>query len=311
MFANKRITTEAQLQLTVAELLTRVGAPLGEELLLIGCEIPFRDLSRIDMLAINREGTIYLIELKWGKTSPSNEVVGQILRYWGQCVTLSRADLIRMAADRARIDLEASFRRRFGRDLPADMNARQMLMVIAPSFGPKLTDSLLALESETRSVKLVVHVVDDMQVTFFPWTSSGRGPAHHAASKTRAPRPVPVHSLPYNRSHEFEEFWADAQPKFASESFTVLGLYADYLAWRQRASTSHETRRHPLQSSPIQNGLFGRQLASQVYEHGGWEHGYMRVGAIVRPLAPLRSAPSFSYRVTDGHRISAYRRLVD
>jgi hypothetical protein len=88
--------------------------------------------ARIDLLAIDKEGTAYVIELKRGRTL--REVVAQLLDHGAWVGRLSAERLTRMfetgpyAADRT---FQAAFDERFGGPPPETINETHRLVVVA------------------------------------------------------------------------------------------------------------------------------------------------------------------------------------
>lgn len=125
------IDNEATLEKALATNLSM----LGTELLLIGKQVATEFGNRIDLLAIDPDGTLVVIELKRSKTP--REVVAQLLDYasWVKSLTYEQiADLYREHHD-GEPAFEAAFADAFGAP-PEKVNERHRLVVVASVLDP-------------------------------------------------------------------------------------------------------------------------------------------------------------------------------
>jgi hypothetical protein len=106
---------------------------LGLDILLIlGRQVDTAYGKKIDLLAIDADGVLYVIELKRDRTP--REIVAQLLDYGSWVGTLSVEDIAATFATRARSNGESfadAFRARFGADLPETLNEGHQLIIVA------------------------------------------------------------------------------------------------------------------------------------------------------------------------------------
>ena len=118
----------------------------GQDLLIIGRQVETAG-GRIDLLAIDSTGVIYIIELKLRAADP--RVIGQVLAYRHSIKQLNCEEIIRLIADGVlKIDLLESFQRHFGHPLPETVNESQVMVIIAGSIDPKTPGAILELREE-------------------------------------------------------------------------------------------------------------------------------------------------------------------
>ncbi len=111
------------------EFLKRDPSLLGERLLVIGSEVITPFGPRLDLLAIDAEGSLHLLELKRDKTP--REVVAQVLDYGSWVSTLSREDVIDIANRHLSQPFEAAFEDVFGGSPPDELNHDLHLTIVA------------------------------------------------------------------------------------------------------------------------------------------------------------------------------------
>lgn len=102
---------------------------ISEELLLIGRQIVTDYGKYIDMLAIDAEGTLYIIELKKNKTP--REVVAQALDYASWVQNLSYNRILKIYEDKNNQPLEQAFAEKFDSDLPDKLNESHQIMIVS------------------------------------------------------------------------------------------------------------------------------------------------------------------------------------
>ena len=110
---------------------------LDPGLLVIGSEVPTAHGGRIDLLAIDHEGTVSLIELKRDRTP--REIVAQVLDYASWLAEVSTSEIHDIADSywRSRGGRFAeAFTGRFGTPLPEALNVRHRMVIVAGSLDP-------------------------------------------------------------------------------------------------------------------------------------------------------------------------------
>jgi hypothetical protein len=138
------IDEERRLESVIADDMAILG--LGS-LLLLGRQVATDFGARIDLLAIDEEGTLYVIELKRGRTP--REVVAQVLDYgsWARGVSAERLARIFETGPLAHgRTFHAAFADRFGEPPPATINESHRLVIVASeldSSTERIVDYLL------------------------------------------------------------------------------------------------------------------------------------------------------------------------
>lgn len=112
------------------EFLKRDPSLLGERLLVIGSEVITPFGSRLDLLAIDAEGSLHVLELKRDKTP--REVVAQVLDYGSWVSSLSREDVVAIADKNLGGEpFEAAFADVFGAAPPDELRSDLHLTIVA------------------------------------------------------------------------------------------------------------------------------------------------------------------------------------
>lgn len=100
------------------------------DLLIIGRQVITRFGKRIDLLAIDAQGDLYVLELKKDRTP--REVVAQALEYGFWIVDLSYEDIAEIyATHHEGEDFASGFSGRFDADVPETINAAHRLIIVA------------------------------------------------------------------------------------------------------------------------------------------------------------------------------------
>jgi hypothetical protein len=110
---------------------------LGLDILLIlGRQVFTAYGKRIDIVAIDGDGVLYVIELKKGRTP--REVVAQALDYGSWVGKLSADDVAEIYASHTTngVGFAEAFRDRFGEDLPETLNESHRLVIVASELDP-------------------------------------------------------------------------------------------------------------------------------------------------------------------------------
>ncbi len=100
------------------------------DLLIIGRQVITNFGKRIDLLAIDAQGDLYVLELKKDRTP--REVVAQALEYGFWIVDLSYEDIAEIyATHHDGEDFASGFSSRFEADVPETINAGHRLIIVA------------------------------------------------------------------------------------------------------------------------------------------------------------------------------------
>jgi hypothetical protein len=102
---------------------------LGMSLAVIGRQVPTEHGGRIDLLAIDDQGSCVIIELKRGRTP--RDVIAQLLDYASWVAELEYSDLDQLAQRYAGKSLAAVYQERFDGTLPETVNNSHNLVVVA------------------------------------------------------------------------------------------------------------------------------------------------------------------------------------
>jgi hypothetical protein len=124
----KRLANEDQLQ----EWIAANPKLIGLDVLLLGREIRTDSGARIDILALESDGTLVIIECKRDRTP--RDIIGQILDYASWVSKLSTRDVHEIALGKLGKPLEVAFEDRFGISLPENLNEGHNLVIVASEF---------------------------------------------------------------------------------------------------------------------------------------------------------------------------------
>ena len=105
---------------------------LGQDLLVIGREVPTVNRGRIDILALDQEGNLYIIELKKDRTP--RDVIAQVLDYASWVANLSASEVHEIAQNNLTKPLRDAFRERFDASLPEELNSSHNMLIVASEF---------------------------------------------------------------------------------------------------------------------------------------------------------------------------------
>lgn len=105
---------------------------IGLDVLILGRQVVTDFKGRIDILAIDREGSITIVELKRDRTP--REVVAQVLDYASWIAGLTPKRIHDIAFDKLGRRLEEVFRERFDTPLPENLNNSHTMVIVASEF---------------------------------------------------------------------------------------------------------------------------------------------------------------------------------
>lgn len=299
-----KFRTEADLEDYLVPNLPRYLSLLGLELLIIGRQWTTSD-GRIDLLAIDVTGAIFIIELK---VETAQRIIDQLLRYLISMEGISREQLIQDAArNPLRVDLTSAFEKRFGRPLPDTANHSQVLVVIAPAIHPTTARILLHLGKICHSTMAFRYVVASGS---FSLSQRSLQEDEAEPPKQRKSRKRPIRNSPqrartrqgYSVRADVEMFWRRHSQYFVSTVVTFKSVCALY---------TQSSLDHPAEGlRPLPEGAFGRELRSFLKDSDEWTHIYVPAGSDIPVYLPLNDPPTTRAYRDKGHRISAYRRTT-
>jgi hypothetical protein len=102
---------------------------LGLDLVVIGRQVPTEHGGRIDLLAMDRQGSSVIVELKRGRTP--REVVAQILDYASWVCDLDYEHLDNIAKEHRSNDLANVYHDAFDEALPESINTSHSMVIVA------------------------------------------------------------------------------------------------------------------------------------------------------------------------------------
>ncbi len=126
---------------------------LANDLLVIGRQVQTAYGGFIDLLCLNRQGSLIVLELKRDKTP--REVVAQSLDYASWVKTLSYEDLVTLANKYLSPSrtLEAAFIERFGTELPEVLTEDHQIIIVAAEIDSS-SERIIRYLSETYGVRI-------------------------------------------------------------------------------------------------------------------------------------------------------------
>lgn len=111
---------------------------LGVDVLIIGRQVELACGGKVDLLAIDRNGTLLAIEAK--RDAAAAKAFGQVLGYAYQIATMTYEEIARQCARYLGVPLPIAFAERFGTELPETINVRQLPVLVAPAFNRGAVD---------------------------------------------------------------------------------------------------------------------------------------------------------------------------
>ena len=105
---------------------------LGLELLVIGRQVSTVNRGRIDLLAIDRHGDLFIVELKRNKTP--RDIIAQVLDYASWVRDLDYDQINKIAFDYHKKELTETYREYFNEPLPETVNSTHSMVIVASEF---------------------------------------------------------------------------------------------------------------------------------------------------------------------------------
>ena len=162
---------------------------LGLELLVIGREVPTGNRGRIDILAINQEGNLFVIELKRNRTP--RDVIAQVLDYASWVAELTTRDVHEIAEEELGKSLRDVFRERFESPLPEALNSNHSMLIVASEFDSQSERIVRYLASEhgvaINTAFFSVFEENGEQILATDWLMDQQQVAERSESKKKAP----------------------------------------------------------------------------------------------------------------------------
>jgi len=139
------------------------GTPeiLGEELLVIAKELVLPSASRLDLLAVDRQGALVVIELK--RDDSGTNVEWQAIKYASYCSSFSQDEIYASFAEYLGTDSDDAQERieEFINCEPEDLNQTQRIILVSKEFHSDVISAVLWLresEIDVACVRLTPHL---------------------------------------------------------------------------------------------------------------------------------------------------------
>jgi hypothetical protein len=277
---------------------------LGKPLLIIGRQVNTGTNGRLDLLAMDALGTVYVIELKTARAGDT--AVAQVYDYLTWAKVQTREELIKTARLYGGLrDLEAAFRAFFGEALPDGVNASQVGVVIAASFEPRALRNLAAMRKTFGDAGGRRHEQLDAQFRLAPASENKDGPfspwvplPHSDEQRQAWTAPV---GRPFGRTpiHEtVRRYWMQESGAFPGPFLPFRLAEFRYAAFCQREGIE-----------PISNsGQLGRQLAFLVARTPGWTAESLDMTPFRPRFAPFEADHPGLHFHDDQRKVCGYRR---
>ncbi|GAA4960965.1 hypothetical protein GCM10023205_25450 [Yinghuangia aomiensis] len=237
---------------------------LGEQLLLIGRQVPTGMGGIVDLVAVDAEGALHVIELKRDRTP--REVVAQVLDYGSWAESLTHDDVLALYADHTGGVFEAAFEDRFGSSPPEVLNTTHRLTIVAAVLDDATERILGYLARGQVSINAVLFrhfEADGGQYLTRAWVREPSAAVPPARKRSRGSA-EPWNGIDWyaNFGHNETRAWQDA----ARYGFISAGGGARY---------SRQIR-HPQVGSRVNAYVPGK--------------GYVGVGEVTGPAVPFTQA---------------------
>jgi len=105
---------------------------LGLELLVIGRQVSTINRGRIDLLALDRHGDLFIVELKRDRTP--RDIIAQVLDYASWIKDLDYDTVNEIALEYLNKELSEAFREYFNELLPETINSSHSMVIVASEF---------------------------------------------------------------------------------------------------------------------------------------------------------------------------------
>jgi hypothetical protein len=276
---------------------------LGESLLIIGRQVNTLTNGRVDLLAINVLGILYVIELKRGPAGDT--AVAQVYDYLRWAEARTREQLVEIARLHAGLeDLEGAFRAHFGEALPDKVNTAQVGVVIAASFEARALRNLAAMRTTSRDTQGHRHQELDAYFRLAPASEDEDRPFSRWVRLPPRDEQGPAW-LPLRRSiirifidETVQRYWMHESRAFGSSLLPFRLAEFRYAAFCQREDME-----------PVSNwGQLGRQLNALVGRTPGWKDGSFDLTPHRAALATFEAEYPGLHFSDDDRKVRGYRR---
>jgi hypothetical protein len=123
-----KLETESRLEDWLANDISLIGL----ELLIIGRQVSTINRGRIDLLAIDKDGDLFILELKRDKTP--RDIIAQTLDYASWIKDLDYDQINEITIDYLKKSLPEAFQEYFDEPLPETINATHSMIIVASEF---------------------------------------------------------------------------------------------------------------------------------------------------------------------------------
>ncbi len=276
---------------------------LGGRILIIGRQVRVAE-GRIDLLAIDAKGCLYVIELKHGATEPT--VLAQAASYAHSVAALSAEALkSRVSTYWRHASLQTAFEEHFDRPFPRSGLHPVRLIIVA-----RYIDGVTA-----RAASLLNH--EKLPIRTFTFTERGDcvdvvecglgilSPEVRSAPWTRPFLISGTHlSTQLPRDEDVREFWSAYSRAFVWTIIPVTFIHLVYLSWVEDEIAERRHRRH------YHLGHFAKALLGIVNESNEWTRVEAVVGDQMDTHEPLVDLVPDWQRPAKGAKMAAYLRLT-
>ena len=275
---------------------------LGERILIIGRQVRVGK-ERIDLLAIDAKGCIYVIELKHGTTQPA--VLAQTASYGRSVAALNTEALkSRVSTYWRHSSLQTAFEEHFDRPLPRTRPGRVRLMIIARRIDDVTARAVTLLSHDKLPIQTFTFMERDECVDVVECGLGVLSPLVRSApltlplltSRARLSTPLP-------RDEDIREFWSTYSSAFVWTMIPVTFIHLIYLSWvRDEISERRHRRQYHI-------GHFAKALLGIVNESSEWTRVEAVAGDQMDAHEPLVDLVPDWQPPAPGAKMTAYIRL--
>lgn len=128
---------------------------LGEKLLVIGKELVLPSGKRLDLLAIDKQGSLAVIELK--REDSGSNVEWQAIKYASYCSSFSQDEIYKYFAEYLGTDADAAQVKieEFINCEPEDLNQKQRIILVSKEFHSEVISAVLWLRESEINIECI------------------------------------------------------------------------------------------------------------------------------------------------------------